>query len=59
MEGQRKRKETRVRVIEEIVQTEKDYLQSINLCVDSFWTNKGEKVGRGQGGGGGNQLRSM
>ena len=45
VEGQRRRKETRERVINEIVQTEQDYLRSINLCLDSFLTNKGEKVG--------------
>ena len=46
MEQQKKeRKEKRGRVIEEIVQTEKDFLTSLNLIMETFLGPSTEKVG--------------
>ena len=37
-------RETRERVIDEILQTEKDYLHSINLCFETFFHTDAFKV---------------
>ena len=39
-----KRQETRMRIIDEIMQTERDYLQSLSLVCDNFLGSDAEKV---------------
>ena len=39
-----KHRETRMRVIQEVLQTEKDYLHSISLCHDVFGESKVTRV---------------
>lgn len=49
MEEQRlERKEKRTRVIGELIQTEKDFLTSLNLIMETFLSPTAEKVGRSQ-----------
>lgn len=43
-EGKKKRIETRQKVIAEVLATEKDFLWSLHLFVDSFMAHRNEKV---------------
>lgn len=43
-EMKEKRREKRGRVIEELIQTEKDFQQSLGLCIETFLSPNAEKV---------------
>jgi septal ring factor EnvC (AmiA/AmiB activator) len=43
-EARLKRRDKRERVIDELIQTEKDYLNGLHLCIETFISPTGEKV---------------
>ena len=44
-----KHRETRMRVIDEILQTERDYMHSVSLCHDVFSSSQRPRVGAARG----------